>query len=76
MVKSMLRIILFLVGFGLSIIGFVYIIAYLNYLSIGYSFTNYLKFIMTRIECLVAVVGIVFINIAIFMKGNKNELRI
>ena len=72
----MLRIILFLVGFGLSIIGFVYIIAYLNYLSIGYSFIDYLKFIVTRIECLVTAVGIVFINIAIFMKGNKNELCI
>ena len=72
----MIRIVLFLVGFGLSIIGFVYIIAYLNYLSIGYSFIDYLKFIVTRIECLVAIIGIIFINIAIFMKGDKHELCI
>lgn len=70
----MIRIILFLVGFGLSVIGFVYIIAYLNYLSIGYSFGDYLKFIITRIECLVSLIGLSFINIAIFMKGDKNEL--
>lgn len=70
----MLRIVLFLVGFGLSVIGFVYIIAYLNYLSIGYSFINYMKFIITRIECLVSLIGLVLINIAIFMKGDKNEL--
>lgn len=72
----MIRIVLFLVGFGLSIIGFVYIIAYLNYLSIGYNFMDYLKFIITRIECLVAVIGIVLINIAILMKGDKHELCI
>ena len=69
----MLRVILFLVGFGFSIIGFVYIIAYLNYLSIGYNFMSYLKFIMTRIECLIAILGIVMINIAI-LKGKKNDL--
>ena len=72
----MIRIILFLFGFGLSVIGFVYIIAYLNYLSIGYSFLDYLKFIITRIECLVSLLGFIFINIAIFMKGDKNELCI
>ena len=70
----MVRIMFFLVGFGFSIIGFVYIIAYLNYLSIGYSLTDYLKFILTRIECMISLVGICFINIAIFMKGEKNVL--
>lgn len=69
-----MRIILFLVGFGFSIIGFIYIIAYLNYLSIGYSFMNYIKFIGTRIECLLAPLGIFLITIAIFKKGNKYVL--
>ena len=67
---------MFLFGFGLSVIGFVYIIAYLNYLSIGYSFTDYLKFIITRIECLISMIGIILINLAVFMKGDKNELCI
>ena len=74
MVRSMLRIILFLVGFGFTTIGFIYIIAYLNYLSIGYSFGSYLRFILTRIECLIAIVGIIMINVAVFMKGKKNVL--
>lgn len=69
-----MRIILFLVGFGFSIIGFMYTIAYLNYLSIGYSFTDYLKFIITKIECLLAPIGLILISIAIFKKGNINVL--
>lgn len=70
----MLRFILFLVGFGFSVIGFVYIIAYLNYLSIGYSLMDYLKLIITKFECLIALIGIILINIAVFMKGDKNVL--
>ncbi len=69
-----MRIVIFLVGFGLSIIGFIYIIAYLNYLSIGYSFINYLMFIVTRIECLLAPIGLVLVSTAIFMKGNNHVL--
>lgn len=69
-----MRIILFLIGFLLSIIGSIYIIVYLSYLSIGYSFTDYLKFIVSKIECLSMLVGIIFINISIFMKGEKHVL--
>ena len=72
----MLRIVIFLVGFGLSVVGFVYIIAYLNYLSIGYSFSDYLQIILTRMECIISLIGIILINIAIFMKGNKHVLCI
>lgn len=70
----MLRVLFFLIGFGFSIIGFIYIIAYLNYLSIGYSFWNYLTFIMQRPECLLAIVGIVLIIISIFKKGNNYDI--
>ena len=41
----MLETFLFLIGFGLSIIGFMYIILYLNYLTIGYTFLDYLNFL-------------------------------
>ena len=71
-----MRIILFLVGFGLSIIGFMYITAYLNYLSIGYSFLEYLKLIINKIECLLAPIGLVLLSISIFMKGDGNVLCI
>lgn len=71
-----MRIILFLVGFGLAIIGFMYIIAYLNYLSIGYSFISYLKLIFTKIECLLAPIGLVLIIISIFTRSDKYVLCI
>ena len=70
----MLRVLFFLIGFGFSIIGFIYIIAYLNYLSIGYSFGNYLTFIIQRPECLLAIVGIILIIISIFKKGNNYDI--
>ena len=59
---------LFLIGFGLSIIGYMYIILYLNYLTIGYSFLDYLKIITTRIECLLSIIGMILIIISIFKK--------
>ena len=68
----MIRFVIFLVGFGFSIIGFVYIIAYLNYLTIGYSFIDYIKLIMTRVECLIVILGFILLNIAIF-KGSDNH---
>ena len=50
------RIFMFLVGFGLSIIGFVYIISYLNLLYVGYNFLYYVNFIIRSIECLYATI--------------------
>ncbi len=70
----MIRLILFLFGFGLAIIGFVYIILYLNYLSIGYSFSTYLSFIIKRVECILAPIGLMLITISVFMKRGKNVL--
>ena len=67
----MIRFFLFLIGFGFSIIGFMYIILYLNYITIGYTFLEYLNFIFKRFECLLAVIGIIFIMIAIFKKETK-----
>lgn len=69
------RYFLFLFGFGLTIIGFVYIISYLNLLTIGYNFWFYVKFIIRRIECLYALIGI-FIIIYSINKGGKDELHI
>ena len=64
---------MFLVGFGLSIIGFMYIILYLNYLSIGYTFIDYFKIILSKIECWLALIGLILITISI-MKGDKYVL--
>ena len=69
------RVFLFLIGFGLTTIGFMYIIVYLNLISIGYNFLEYVNFIIRRIECINAIIGIILMIIAITL-GGKNELYI
>ena len=69
------RIFLFLIGFGLTTIVFVYIICYLNLFSIGYNFIDFVNFIISRIECLNAIFGIIIMYLSINL-GGKNELHI
>ena len=71
----MFKIFLFLFGFGLTIIGIIYIILYLNLLTIGYNFNEYVNFIIRRIECWYSVLGIVIMLISIYI-GGRNELYI
>ena len=71
----MIKIFLFLIGFGLTTIGFVYIISYLNLLTIGYNFLQYVNFVIRRIECLNALFGIIIMFISISI-GGKNDLYI
>ena len=66
----MARIFIFLVGFGLTTIGFVYIICYLNLLTMGYNFYEYVNFISRRFECYYALIGILLI---IFSIGRKEK---
>ena len=71
------KVFFFLLGFGLTIIGFMYIIIYLNLMSIGYNFLEYVKFISSRLECLNAVIGIIIMTLTIILSGGKkNELCI
>lgn len=65
----MTRLFFFLIGFGLTIIGFIYIISYLNLLSVGYNFSYYVKFITRRVECLNAIIGIVIMALSIRKVG-------
>ena len=69
------RVFLFLIGFGLTTIGFMYIIVYLNLISIGYNFLEYVNFIIRRIECINAIIGIILMILAITI-GGKDELYI
>ena len=68
-----IRFFLFLLGFGLTTIGFVYIICYLNLLTIGYNFFDFVNFIIRRIECINAIIGIIIMYLSICI-GGKNEL--
>lgn len=68
---------LFLIGFGLTVIGLIYIISYLNLLTIGYNFLYYVNFIIRRIECLYAPIGLILIFISINIeRGEKYDLHI
>lgn len=49
-------------------IGFVYIIMYLNLLSIGYKFSDYVNFIRERPECYLVIVGFVIINLSLYKR--------
>lgn len=70
-----IRFTLFLLGFGLTTIGFVYIICYLNLLTIGYNFIDFVNFIIRRIECLNSIFGIIIMYLSINI-GGKHELYI
>ena len=67
----MRHIFFFLLGFGLSVVGFSYIILYLNLLSIGYNFNDYVKFIIRRFECYFSVIGMLVMIFSIFIKGDN-----
>lgn len=73
----MTRFFFFLVGFGLSLIGFMYIIIYLNLLTMGYNLSEYVNFIIRRIECWNSIIGIIIIVITLIKpKGDNDELHI
>ena len=71
----MMRFFFFLVGFGLTLVGCIYIIIYLNLTTIGYNFLDYVKFIIKRPECLISLIGIIIIYFSI-PKEDNNELHI
>jgi len=73
----MVRVFFFLFGFGLSVIGFVYIISYMNLFALGYNFKEYAHFIVSKAECLIGPIGLIMIFLAIFIpKGDKDELHL
>ena len=71
-----MRIVLFLIGFGLMTIGSTYIIVYLNLFSFGYTLKEYLMFIFTRYECFYVLIGLTLLTITIYWKGESNDLRL
>ena len=67
----MYRVFFFLLGFGLMVVGFTYIITYMNLMTMGYSFMNYLKFVLGRVECLFSVIGFLLVSFIIFTSGRR-----
>lgn len=65
-----IRITIFLLGFGFSVIGFIFIISYLNLIPLGYNFLEYVNFIIRKSECLIGPVGLIMTFLAIYTKGD------
>lgn len=69
------RIICFFMGILFTVTGFVSLILYLNLLSIGYSFFEYVNFIIRRIEVLSLFIGMFMLFISIFYR-RKDEIHL
>ncbi len=52
------KIISFLLGINICAISIMYDLIYLNLLKMGFSILDYLKYIFTRLECLIIFLGI------------------
>ncbi len=69
----MFRILLYILGIILTSIGLFFIIIYLNLLTIGYSFLEFVKFISSRFEVWLFFIGIICIAVSL-ERWIKNEL--
>ncbi|MDQ0198181.1 hypothetical protein [Neobacillus ginsengisoli] len=67
------RIIFFLIGYWLAVYGGVITIAYLNLLTIGFGFKEYLEFITGRVECYLLAIGIIIITVSIYIPVTSNK---
>ncbi|WP_062105291.1 hypothetical protein [Bacillus niameyensis] len=70
-----IRAILFLIGFGLTVAGGVSLIGYLNLLAMGNSFLDYISFAVKRPECYLFPIGILFIMGSLINKKPDQTLR-
>ena len=69
----MVRVFFFLMGFGFLVIGFTFIILYLNLTTMGYNFANYVNFICRRIECYYSIIGLIIMFLSMTIKGDKKD---
>lgn len=68
------RIFLFLIGFSFMVIGLTFKIIYLNLFSFGFTRIDYLKFILTRTECYLPLIGIILIICTTKRKGESHDI--
>ena len=65
----MFKYFLFLIGFGLIIIGLSTIILYINLFAFGYNFKEYIRYIVKLKEFYYSIIGFILINISVLGKG-------
>ncbi|MDY0407881.1 hypothetical protein ACFFIS_12560 [Virgibacillus soli] len=63
---------LFLIGFGLAVMGGVTIIAYMNFLPAGVSWMEYFLYISGRVECYFLPLGIIMMTIVLLRYPHKS----
>jgi len=69
----LIRILSFIIGFVLSSLSLTFIILYLNIINLGYSFFDFINFIIRKWELYLLFVGIILMILA-FRKDKKNDL--
>ena len=67
------RIIYLILGIIITSSALMYIVIYLNLLRMGYSMLDYVKYVLSSIECTKIFIGIILIILSL-KKGRKNEL--
>ena len=72
----LIKIFLFLLGFGLMTIGFSTLILYINLFSFGYNFKEYVSYVVKIPEFYYLLVGFLLLNVSILLKGEKDEKHI
>ena len=66
------RIVLFIIGMFITSYSFMFYIIYLNLLKMGYSFNQYIKYVFSRVECLIILLGIILLIIS--LKKDKKKV--
>ncbi|WP_044748685.1 hypothetical protein [Bacillus alveayuensis] len=67
----MIRVFIYLIGFGFSVIGGVTAIAYLNIITAGQGIIDYFYFISKKMECYLFLFGFFLIWLSLYFPKNK-----
>jgi len=70
----MVRMFFFFIGFFCLVFGFTDLILYLNLLTMGYTWIDFIRFVMFGYPGILIILGFILITITIFKeKRKKNE---
>lgn len=66
-----MRLVFFFVGLIFWILGSTYFILYLNLLTIGYSFFDFLKYVILGYPGIILIIGLCLLIITIIFRGGE-----
>ncbi|MDP4169333.1 MAG: hypothetical protein Q8906_01910 [Bacillota bacterium] len=67
------RIFFWLIGFGMAVSGGISMIAFLNIMTAGYSFAEYIKFIVDKPISYLLPIGVAILSCSIFYPEKKTD---